>query len=147
MNTTQQAFYQQALTAITSVQQAHNWQEKYRVVMLLGKAMPALDPTLCTDDWRVDGCESQAWLIATRAEDDTWFFHFDADARIIKGTIALLLAPLQHQPTSTILQMDLAQQYQGLGLTQGLSPSRSNGVHAVIAQIQRVVSAQHALQR
>lgn len=139
MNDAQAMFYQHAATVFADVQQAKGWQDKYRLLMLLGKDMPALDTGLLRDDAKVDGCESEAWLIAVPQADGRWCFYFDADARIIKGTIALLLSALQHKTSSQIQTLDLAQLFESLGLAQGLSPSRSNGVHAVIQKIHTLV--------
>jgi len=135
MDSRQAAFYLHAATLLADVQQATGWQDKYRLLMVLGKDMPTLDANLRNDTTRVDGCESEAWLVSHQQADGRWSFNFDADARIIKGTIALLLSQLQQKTSCEIQQLDIKALFESLGLAQGLSPSRSNGVHAVIEKI------------
>lgn len=135
MDSRQAAFYLHAATLLADVQQAKGWQDKYRLLMLLGKEMPTLDADWRNDATRVEGCESEAWLVSYQQADGRWSFYFDADARIIKGTIALLLSQLQQKTSCEIQQLDIKGLFESLGLAQGLSPSRSNGVHAVIEKI------------
>lgn len=130
-------FYHQAQTAVAQVQQAKGWQDKYRVIMLLGKALPELPEELKQDSHKVAGCESDAWLVATNHQGH-WAFQFDADARIIKGVVGMLLSSIEGKPTSDIKPAELIDLFTSLGLSQGLSPSRSNGVHAVIEKIREL---------
>lgn len=126
--------YEQAQAAITQVQQAKGWQDKYRLIMLLGKVVPELPAELKQDQHLVEGCESAAWLVATEHQG-RWSFQFDADARIIKGVVAMLLSSIEGKVSAEIQHLALIDLFNSLGLSQGLSPSRSNGVHAVIEKI------------
>lgn len=130
---------EQAQAAVTQVQQAKGWQDKYRVIMLLGKMVPDLPADLKQDQYIVEGCESSAWLIATQ-HDGCWSFRFDADARIIKGVVAMLLSSIEGKTSAEIQHLELVNLFNSFGLSQGLSPSRSNGVHAVIENIRALTS-------
>lgn len=132
--------YEQAKAAITQVQQAKSWQDKYRVIMLLGKVVPELPAELKQDQHLVEGCESAAWLVASQ-HNGYWSFQFDADARIIKGVVAMLLSSIEGKVSAEIQHHELINLFNSLGLSQGLSPSRSNGVHAVIEKIRDLTSA------
>lgn len=132
--------YEQAKAAITQVQQAKGWQDKYRVIMLLGKVVPELPAELKQDQHLVEGCESAAWLVASQ-HNGYWSFQFDADARIIKGVVAMLLSSIEGKVSAEIQHHELINLFNSLGLSQGLSPSRSNGVHAVIEKVRDLTSA------
>ena len=134
------SMYEQAKAAITQVQQAKGWQDKYRVIMLLGKVVPELPAELKQDQHLVEGCESAAWLVASQ-HNGYWSFQFDADARIIKGVVAMLLSSIEGKVSAEIQHHELINLFNSLGLSQGLSPSRSNGVHAVIEKVRDLTSA------
>ncbi|MDZ7870364.1 MAG: SufE family protein [Rheinheimera sp.] len=120
------------------VAQQRDWQQKYRLLMQLGKALPPLSDALKRDELLVAGCESAAWLCHQQL-DGRHYWGFDSEARIIKGVITALLSQLNGLPTEELKAIDLHALYQQLGLAQGLSPSRSNGVAAVIRRIQQAL--------
>lgn len=123
---------QQSLYA--EVCRTHDWQNKYRLLMLTGKNLPALPAALKRDELRIAGCESAAWLVHQR-DDERHYWAFDSDARIIKGVMTSLLTQLNGRCRQDLLAVELTALYQQLGLQQGLSPSRNNGVMAVLAAI------------
>ena len=112
------------------IEQATNWQEKYRQIMLLGKKLPNLADEFRHQDAQVKGCESQAWLYHQQI-DGQHFYLADSDARIVKGLIGLLLAATQGRARSEIAQFDVVAYFENLGLNGQLSPSRTNGLHAL----------------
>jgi len=112
------------------IEQATNWQEKYRQIMLLGKKLPNLADEFRHQDAQVKGCESQAWLYHQQI-DGQHFYLADSDARIVKGLIGLLLAATQGRTRSEIAQFDVVAYFENLGLNGQLSPSRTNGLHAL----------------
>ncbi len=118
--------------------QSRDWQQKYRLVMLLGKALPPLPDTLKRDELLIAGCESAAWL-CHQQQDGRHYWGFDSEARIIKGVIAALLSQLNGLSLVQLQSIDLEALYQQLGLAQGLSPSRNNGVAAVTRQLKQVL--------
>lgn len=120
--------------AINSVQNAKNWQEKYRQIMLMGKLLPSLKDECKLDIAQVKGCESQAWLYH-RCIDNKHYFLADSDARIVNGLIALLIAQLQGQTANCIKAFDVETYFSELGLSGQLSPSRTNGINALTEEI------------
>ncbi len=135
---TQIEFIQSQASSYADICQSRDWQQKYRLLMQLGKALPPLPETLKRDELLVAGCESAAWLC--HQQQDGWHsWGFDSEARIIKGVIAALLSQLNGFQREELQRLDVEALYQQLGLAQGLSPSRNNGVAAVIRQIKQVL--------
>lgn len=122
----------------TDLSQSHDWQQKYRLLMQLGKALPPLPDALKRDELRVHGCESAAWL-CHQLQEGRHYWGFDSDARIIKGIVTALLGQLNGRSSTELHTIDFSALYQKLGLAQGLSPSRSNGVAAVLTRIEQAL--------
>jgi len=129
-------FIQTQTLVYSDICQSRDWQQKYRLLMQLGKALPPLPDTLKRDELLVAGCESAAWL-CHQLQDGRHYWGFDSEARIIKGVITALLSQLNGLAREDLTGLDLEALYQQLGLAQGLSPSRNNGVAAVIRQLQQ----------
>lgn len=131
-------FIQSQQGIATEIASQRDWQQKYRMLMQLGKALPPLPQTLKRDELLVAGCESAAWLCHQQLEG-RHYWGFDSDARIIKGVITALLSQLNGLATDEMHAIDLNGLYQQLGLAQGLSPSRSNGVAAVMKRLKQAL--------
>ncbi|UTW14341.1 SufS family cysteine desulfurase [Marinobacterium rhizophilum] len=110
------------------------WQARYREIMLLGKNLPVMAQSLRTDANRLHGCESHVWLSVEYRDGRLWL-QMDADARVIRGLIALLLAAFNGKTATQILRFDLQGLFQRLALMQHLSPSRGNGLAAIVEAI------------
>lgn len=123
----QQFIAEHARSKLEIFTQSHDWQSKYRVIMQLGKLQPALDAAQKTEQHLVAGCESAAWLLLGNTADAVVF---DSDARVVKGIIALVLA-MHLQQGGDVIAI-----WQQLGLQAELSPSRNNGVFAVLQKLQ-----------
>lgn len=121
-------------TLLSRFQQAANWQERYRQIMLLGKDLPNLSAPLRQDCAKVQGCESDAWLYHL-AQGDTHYYLADSDARIVKGLIGLLLSACHGKTTQHIQAFDPHSYFAQLGLEGQLSPSRTNGLNALALAI------------
>ncbi|WP_417345117.1 SufE family protein [Ferrimonas sp.] len=119
--------------------QSH-WQGRYRIIMKLGSRMPALAPQWQREDAEVAGCESKAWLYHHR--DETGYHHFLAgsESRIIKGLLVLILSACNHGDDQTIRGLDLDSWFGELGLSAHLSPSRANGLAALVEAIRAQVT-------
>lgn len=117
------------------------WEDRYRYVIDLGKAMPELDPALQVPATKVDGCASQVW-IAPRVEGEgagaKVFFDGSSDALIVKGLIAVLQALYSGKEAGEILKIDALEALAELGLDQHLSAQRSNGLRAMVARIREI---------
>ena len=113
-----------------------SWQDKYRQLMLLGKELPRLPEDSRTEEARLQGCESTVWL-HHHYDDETMTLHFaaDSDARIIRGLIALVLTAFSGKKPADIEQVDLDSWFKELDLYNHLSPSRGNGLKAIIKEI------------
>lgn len=114
---------------------AHGWENQYRLIIQLGRQLPALPAEWQTEEHRLKGCESQAWLKGEKSEDDRWHFACDSDARIVRGLIVIVLAALNHQSAATIHSFDMEGYFTELGLEKHLSPSRGNGLRAIVLAI------------
>lgn len=112
-----------------------DWEDKYRYVIELGKALPEMPEALKTDANKVRGCVSQVWL-ETSAEKGRLHFEGDSDAMIVRGLVAILLAIYQDHTPEEILATDAREVFQELGLKDHLTPQRSNGFASMVERIQ-----------
>ena len=110
-----------------------DWMDKYQMIIDLGNEQPALDAAYKTEDNLIDGCQSRVWLHATM-QDGQVHFEADSDAIITKGLIALLIRVLSDHTPAEILASDV-HFIDAIGLTQHLSPTRSNGLLSMLKQI------------
>lgn len=110
------------------------WEDRYRQLILWGKAMPAMPEDLRLEDVTVKGCESQVWIVS-REEQGIWTFCADSDARIVKGLIAVVLAAVNGCNTDEIRAFDMDNYFTELKLLEHLSPSRGNGLKAIVDKI------------
>lgn len=120
---------------------ASGWENQYRLIIQLGKLLPALPAEWQTEENRLKGCESQAWLIGEKSEDGCWHFACDSDARIVRGLIVIVLAALNHQTAGAIQAFDMDGYFAELGLEKHLSPSRGNGLRAIVLAMRAQASA------
>lgn len=115
-----------------------DWEERYRYVIELGKGLAHFDDSERSDENLVRGCQSQVWLqTALLPGTDQLTLAIDSDAHIVRGLAAILVASLQGQTLEQVRQADPEAQFERLGLLGHLSPSRGNGLRAMIARIQQ----------
>ncbi len=117
-----------------------DWEDRYRHVIDMGKAMEPLDDALKVPATKVDGCASQVWLHPS-IENGVFSFNGDSDAMIVRGLIAVLGALYNGVPTTEIGGIDAHAELGRLGLNDHLSAQRSNGLRAMIERIRQVASA------
>jgi cysteine desulfuration protein SufE len=110
-----------------------DWMDKYQLLIDLGGDLEALDDRFKTDDNLIDGCQSRVWVKCDYA-DGIITLHADSDALIVKGIVALLIRVLSGHTPKEILDADLYF-IDRIGLREHLSPTRSNGLLAMIKQI------------
>lgn len=127
---------QQALHTFT---QAKGWEQRARLLMQIGDRLEPLDESDKTDANRVHGCESLVWLVAGQV-DGQWRFKATSDARLLRGLLALLLVRVQGLDSEALAGLDLREWFTQLGLERQLSPSRSNGLHAVLLRMTELVT-------
>lgn len=112
-----------------------DWDERYRYLIELGRTLAPFPEAARKEANRVKGCASQVWLQTTVNPDGTLSFLGDSDAHIVKGLVRLTLAIFSGQPPAAILAADAGRVFEQLGLSQHLTPQRSNGVRAMVERI------------
>jgi sulfur transfer protein SufE len=113
------------------------WEAKYRQIMLLGKQLPALSDEYKQDEHLVKGCESKVWLhYAIDSNTQQLTIVADSDARIVKGLVIIIVAAFNRLTVQQIGHFDVVDYFSQLDLLKHLSPSRSNGIHAIVKTIQ-----------
>ncbi|MCU8200652.1 cysteine desulfurase sulfur acceptor subunit CsdE [Vibrio vulnificus] len=124
---------------VATMQQFKGWEDSYRQVIQWGKKLPVMPDALKSEQVMVAGCESQVWLVAEQ-ENGMWTFCADSDARIVRGLIALVLAAYNGKTVEQIQAFDIEAYFEQLGLIAHLSPSRGNGLKAIVEQIKNIAS-------
>ena len=115
-----------------------DWEDRYRHVIDMGKAMPPMQDAVKVPATKVDGCASQVWILAQidgAGPGATFHFQGDSDAMIVRGLIAVLHALYDGLSVTDVLATDAAEQLARLGLNDHLSAQRSNGVRAMVERI------------
>lgn len=116
-----------------------DWEERYRHVIDLGKAMPALDDSFKVPALKVQGCASQVWLRPLLA-GGRFDFQGDSDAMIVRGLIAVLHRLYAGLTLPEVLAVDASAELGRLGLNDHLSAQRSNGVRAMVERIRKIAA-------
>lgn len=125
-------------------EQAVDWEDKYRLIIDLGKQMPILDKQFKTEKYKLSGCQSQVWINA-KYEDGKIFFEADSDAAIVKGLVAILIKVYSESKSDEILA-NPPTFLQQIGIDKHLSPTRKNGLSAMMKQIQMYALAFKAME-
>lgn len=110
-----------------------DWMDKYQLLIDLGNEQEALDPQYKTEQNLIDGCQSRVWLAADLI-DGKVIFRAESDALIVKGIISLLIQVVSGHTPDEILNSDLYF-IERIGLKEHLSPTRSNGLLAMVKQM------------
>jgi cysteine desulfuration protein SufE len=124
----------EASEALQTFQNAAGWEQRARLLMQFGDRLPPMDDTQKCETNRVHGCESQVWLVG-ELRDGHWQFKASSDARMIRGLVALLRLRVNGLSAAELQQIDLPEWFNQLGLSRQLSPSRSNGLNAVLQRM------------
>ncbi len=111
-------------------------QEKYILLVDLAKKSSGLPPEKRTDNNKVNGCISQAWIIADKQTDDTYNFQTDSDAMIVKGLLSLIERVFNNRTKEEILTIDGSKFLTSIGLGTAISSQRTNGFSNAIRKIQ-----------
>lgn len=111
-----------------------DWEDRYAMVIDMGKALPPLEDALKVPSTKVEGCASQVWL-HPEIEGNTFRFRGDSDAMIVKGLIAVLAALYNDLPLSEVGKVDAPAELARLALNEHLSSQRSNGLRAMVERI------------
>jgi cysteine desulfuration protein SufE len=115
-----------------------DWEDRYRFVIELGKALPELGEEKKTQANKVMGCASQVWLV-THTEGDgdnpVMTFEGDSDAHIVRGLVAIVLTTYSGKTASEIAALDAFEVFGKIGLVENLSAQRSNGLRSMVSRI------------
>lgn len=118
-----------------------DWEDRYRYVIELGKALEPLDENQRNDINKVNGCVSQVWLhcVPDTANNDDPILNYtgDSDALIVRGLIAILFVMFSGKPASEILKLEPVPILNQLGLQEHLTPQRSNGLFSMVERIKK----------
>ena len=111
-----------------------DWEDKYKKIIELGKLLPALDENIKTEKYKLSGCQSQVWINA-KLTNGKIIFEADSDAAIVKGLVAILVKVYSNETPEEILSNPPGF-LQKIGIDKHLSPTRKNGLGAMMKQIQ-----------
>jgi len=130
---------------IEEFQDYDDWMDRYQLLIDLGQEQAPLDERYKTESNLIDGCQSRVWLQADLTPAGTIHFQAESDALIVKGIVALLIRVLDNQTPADILAADL-HFIEDIGLREHLSPTRSNGLLAMLKQMKLYAMAFQAKQ-
>ena len=134
----------QKLTSITQFEELKtvfadnkSWDAQYRLIIQLGKLLTPFPEEMKIEANQVKGCESMAWLIHEH-NNGVYTFAMDSDTRVVKGLMQIVAIIFNNKTASEIADIDCDELFAELGLLNHLSPSRSNGLFAIINTIKGV---------
>lgn len=110
-----------------------DWLDKYDYLISLSESLPMIDPSKRNDKYLIEGCQSRVW-VASELKDGKVVYTADSDAIITKGIIALLIRVMNDRCPEELAHIDLYF-IDAIGLGENLSPTRSNGLRAMVAQM------------
>ena len=122
-----------------------DWMDKYGYLIELGNSLKPIDPQKKNDNTVIKGCQSRVWLVP-EYKDGKLYFEGESDAVIVKGIVALLLRVVSGHMPKEIMENDL-HFIDDIGLTQHLSPTRSNGLMAMVKQVKLYAVAYDRLEK
>lgn len=117
-----------------------DWEERYRMVIDLGRHLPKLADQDYNDANKVRGCTSQVWIVSDIDAEGKIHFRGDSDAHIVKGLVAVLLLIFSGKSADEITKIDAKAMMDKLELGQALSPMRTNGLYSMVARIKDVAA-------
>ena len=117
-----------------------DWLDRYAYIIDLGNTLPPIPEAMKTPTNLIEGCQSRVWIDAKENDEKIIHFEADSDALIVKGIVALLMRVLNDRTPDEILNADLYF-IDKIGLSEHLSPTRSNGLVAMVKQIRNYAAA------
>lgn len=117
------------------------WEDRYRQLVMLAKALPPLDSSLKTAAAELSGCENRVWLGYEKLESGGIHFYGDSEGRIVKGLLAVLLTAVEGKEPAEILSRDPLTLFDTLQLREQLSSSRASGLSALAQGVQKIARA------
>ncbi len=124
-----------------------NWQERYRLLIDMGRKLPPMPDEDKTDDQLLDGCLSKVWLTAeldTGTHPPVLRLQADSDSQIVRGLIALVFEVFNNRPPAEILETDIDAIFERLELEQHISPGRRNGLSSMVRRVRELARMETA---
>ncbi len=122
-----------------------DWEERYAYIVDLGKQLPAFPDEARIEENYVHGCQSQVWLIHHYDEDSgKLFLLIDSDAIIVRGLAAIILVALNGKTPRDLLATDIDELFEQLDLFRHISPTRGNGLRAMVGKIRDIAASEAA---
>ena len=131
---------------VSEFSEINDWMDRYGMIIDLGNTLPPIDEKYRNPDHIIEGCQSRVWLNAELTDEGRVHYTADSDAIIVKGIISLLIKVLDNQTPDDILNADL-HFIDDIGLSEHLSPTRSNGLLAMLKQMRLYALAFKASQQ
>ncbi len=116
-----------------------SWEERYKYIIDLGKELEPLSEEHRTEENLVRGCQSQVWLVH-QLRDGKLFFQADSDAFIVRGLLGVVLAAYNDKMAQEVLDFDIDGYFDELNLIKHLSPTRGNGLRAMVQRIKGIAA-------
>ena len=132
-----------ALPALTDIAEEYDLldsEDRYRLLIELGRKLEPMPDALKTDATKVRGCSASVWLYPTRTDGDRLHFLADSNAAITKGVVALVLATVQDRPAAEVAATDIAAALAPFDLARELSSNRTQGVPNMIALVRETAA-------
>ena len=117
-----------------------NWDDRYRYLIELGRALPPFPEERRTEQAKVQGCASQVWVVSHEEDggaDPVLTFTGDSDAHIVRGLVAIVLAVYSGKHASEIARTDAIEIFDSIGLVEHLSSQRANGLRSMVKRIRQ----------
>ncbi|MBX3039843.1 MAG: SufE family protein [Bdellovibrionaceae bacterium] len=127
---------------VAQFQALSDWEARYKLLIDLGRQAPELADEFKTEENKIRGCQSQVWMRAWLDPNQRVQFEADSDALLVKGLVSILVQVYSNTDPSEILQFP-PEFIKQLGFDSNLSPSRTNGLHAMLKQIKNFAIAFH----
>ncbi len=111
-----------------------SWEDKYKYLIELGNALPRFSDEQKVDEWKISGCQSQVWIIP-HFDNNHFYFEGDSDAIIVRGIIAVVLEIFKDKSAQEILDIDVEEIFDKLGLREHVSSNRRSGMLSMVDKI------------
>ena len=132
---------------ITAFEMMPSWQERYRLIIDMGRKLPGLPEDQYVDENLLDGCMSKVWMTAeldTGVDPPVMRFRADSDSQIVKGLIAIVFEVFNNRPPEEILTTDIESVFRQLELEQHISSGRRNGLSSMVRRVRELAQAELA---
>ena len=132
---------------ITAFEMMPSWQERYRLIIDMGRKLPELPESHYADENLLDGCMSKVWMTAeldNSVDPPVMHFQADSDSQIVKGLIAIVFEVFNDRPPEEILTTDIESVFQQLDLEQHISSGRRNGLSSMVRRVRELAQAELA---